>query len=78
MMGVTALSLPSIVMLKRVVKPRLLAIFVEWSPQASLLSATRSIHLGISWSKWEFISFCSFSGSWVANTYVALRTADHL
>ena len=28
MMGVTALSLPSIVMLKRVVKPRLLAIFV--------------------------------------------------
>jgi len=28
MMGVTALSLPSIIMLKRVVKPRLLAIFV--------------------------------------------------
>ncbi len=28
MMGVTALSLPSVIMLKRVVKPRLLAIFV--------------------------------------------------
>lgn len=28
MMGVTALSLPSIIMLKRVVKPRLLAIFL--------------------------------------------------
>ena len=28
MMGVTALSLPSIIMLKRVVKPRLLTIFV--------------------------------------------------
>lgn len=28
MMGVTALSLPSLVLLKRVVKPRLLAIFV--------------------------------------------------
>jgi uncharacterized membrane protein YraQ (UPF0718 family) len=28
MMGVTALSLPSIIMLKRVVKPRLLVVFM--------------------------------------------------